>query len=356
MARLSRGSREFLANYERRLGIYQEAALQAENYVCGVLKSLVTPIHAVTARAKGVESLRGKLRRKGYSTPRYQVTDLIGVRIITYFAESVDSVAATLQASLDVSGRASRDARAALEDDKFGYRSVHLIARLPASTRGDIRFRALGRRWFEIQIRSVLDHAWAEIEHEVVYKSGVSYPLDVKRRFRAVAGALEVLENAFSGLAIERDLLVDKYRRDYLAGRRTHERFDVARLWAYLEIMFPLGLGWREARRSGHPFPLGSGKSAVEALAMANLDSAERLRDTLRQRRFTRAVEEFAAAEGLAPEAVSHLAIIVLILALRDPTTLMQQFPEMFSDPGVARIRTLRLARGGVNATSIART
>jgi putative GTP pyrophosphokinase len=103
------------------------------------------------------------------------VTDLIAVRVITYFGHDIDRIERELQAQLEVSERKSRDARKALAEDRFGYRSVHLIARLRRPLVPPGR-SAIRRRWFEVQIRSILDHAWSEIEHEAVYKSGVMFP------------------------------------------------------------------------------------------------------------------------------------------------------------------------------------
>ena len=127
------------------------------------------------------------------------------------------------------------------------------------------------------QVRSILDHAWSEIEHEAVYKSGVLFPADVRRRFKAVAASLEVLEDAFVALAAEHDKLIIRYRGEYLAGTSMEQRFDVARLEAFLEIEFPSGVGWRAAAKAGNPFPHGSANTAIEALDAANLVTGRRL-------------------------------------------------------------------------------
>ncbi len=41
---------------------------------------------------------------------------------------------------------------------------------------------------FEIQIRTILQHAWAEIEHDRDYKFTGELPINIKRRFRILAG------------------------------------------------------------------------------------------------------------------------------------------------------------------------
>lgn len=338
MAALSREAREFLDQYASGRARFEQAALEATAFIKSVLSPLPIAVHAVFGRAKQVASLRGKLRRKRYAHPRTAVTDLIGLRVITYFAADIDRVASQLRASLDISERKCRDARKELEEDQFGYRSVHLIARVKPRTASMASFASLKRRWFEIQIRSILDHAWSEIEHEVVYKAGVDFPRDVRRRFKAVAGSLEVLEHAFAGLAVERDALVDLYKADYEKGLTRNIPFDVARLIAFLEVRRPNGIGWRNAERNGEPLPPGLATAAVEALESAGLRSASSLEKVFKTRRFRRMVTDFAALEGIGAETTAHLALVVLAVATVRPGILRRQFPEMLFSPSIAAV------------------
>lgn len=331
MAVLSLAARAFLDEYATEQANFAAAAAEAAAYIREVLAPLPVAVHVVLARAKTVTSLRGKLRRKRYPNPKQAVTDLIGLRVISYFAGDIDRIAAQLRMHLDISEQKCRDARKELEEDRFGYRSVHLIARLkPGQARG-VTVSHLQRRWFEIQIRSILDHAWSEIEHEVVYKAGIEFPSEVKRRFRAVAGSLEVLEHAFAGLAVERDALVEAYRVRYQANEAAilSSRFDVARLLAFLEAERPDGLGWRKAERDGQPLPAGLAVAAVGALESAGLRNAAQLRKVFRRPRFRRLVTQFAALEGIEPDQTGHLALVVIALAVVRPSILQRQFPEM---------------------------
>jgi len=290
----------------------------------------------VAARAKSIDSLRDKLRRKHYSRPEREVTDLLGLRVITYFARDIDAVAAELGVHLDVSERKSRDVRRELEEDQFGYRSVHLISRLRPTDAKRGGYRALRRRWFEVQIRSILDHAWSEIEHETVYKSGVTFPSEVRRRFKAVAGSLEVLEHAFSDLVGERDNLVERYKQEYEARGGMEELFDASRLMAYLEVCRPDGVGWRAAEKTRAPFKKGLVTAALEALEVTRLSSARRLGMVMNTKRFVRAISNFAAAEGISPESASHVAVVVLAVACVKPSVLQIHFPEMLFSRSVA--------------------
>ena len=159
-----------------------------------VVRDLDVDIHLVTARAKQPDSLRGKLRRKSYSDPSVQVTDTIGVRIITYYRSAVDPVAVALKREFQIDRSRSEDKRRLLDLREFGYRSVHLIAKLkPTAVPNE---RVLGPRSAVVRNPGAkfAGHAWAEIEHEVVYKSGVEYPKSTARQFGALAGTLEILD------------------------------------------------------------------------------------------------------------------------------------------------------------------
>ena len=340
MVALSRASRILLDQYSSERASFEAAANEAAVFVREVLEPLALPIHVVLARAKTISSLRGKLRRKQYPNPRKATTDLIGLRVITYFAADIDPVAEQLRRHLDISKRKCRDARKELEQDQFGYRSVHLIARLRLGQANGVAVSHLRRRWFEIQVRSILDHAWSEIEHEVVYKAGIEFPFDVLRRFRAVAGSLEVLEHAFAELAVERDRLVGAYKARYAANEAAIQRtrFDVARLIAFLEVERPNGLGWRKTASNSQPLPSALAVAAVEALESAGLRSSSRLRAVFRTKPFRRMVTSFAALERIDPERTAHLALVVMAVAIERPSILKHQFPEMLFSPSIAAV------------------
>jgi len=140
-------------------------------------------LHSVTSRVKARASLAGKLARpdKTYRS-LWDVTDLFGLRVILFFEDSVDK-------------RRQRDAGG------FGYRSLHYVC----SFGGDALPPAAR---FEIQLRTALQHAWAEIEHDLGYKAEDRIPVGARRRFSRVASLLELADSEF--VAVREDL--ERYR------------------------------------------------------------------------------------------------------------------------------------------------
>ncbi|MBX3193198.1 MAG: hypothetical protein KF819_39810 [Labilithrix sp.] len=153
-------------------------------------------VHSVAWRPKSRESLAQKLARPDRSyTDLWSLTDLVGVRVITYFADAVDRVGELVEAHLPVDFAQSIDKRRR-ESTDFGYRSLHYVCRLGDALPPHARF--------EVQVRTVLDHAWAEIEHDLGYKATEEIPLAVRRRLSRLAGLLELADQEFG--AIRTDL------------------------------------------------------------------------------------------------------------------------------------------------------
>ena len=158
-------------------------------------------LHSVTLRLKSRDSLARKLARPDRTYARlWDVTDLVGLRVITYFEDGVDRVGKLVEARLPVDFQRSADKRATRDAARFGYRSLHYVCRAAPSAGDDLPPEAR----FEIQARTVLEHAWAEIEHDLGYKAGDAVPSEVRRRLNRLSGLLELADQEF--LAIRREL------------------------------------------------------------------------------------------------------------------------------------------------------
>ena len=187
---------ELLTTYRAQHGLYVTLREDAMRLIEGLIEGAGINIHHLTSRLKTPGGLAEKLRRKpGRYVQLADVTDLVGVRIITYFEQDVAAVSRALEAVFDVDWDNSVDKSKFHDPDRFGYMGVHYVMRFES------REYAGGHSpRFEVQIRSILQHAWAEIEHDLGYKSRAAVPREVQRRFYRLAGLLEVADEEFMAI------------------------------------------------------------------------------------------------------------------------------------------------------------
>ncbi len=165
--------------------------------VTGIIDDAGINYLSVTGRTKSVSSFAGKARTvlsSGSEDPMRDVTDQVGVRVITYVQRDIDAVAGLLAEQFTVLGDRDLGEETAAEG-RFGYSSRHLLVS-----------RAAGRptpydplSCASIQLRTVLQHAWAEFEHDIRYKGTVppEQVPDLDRRFTLAAGLLELADREF---------------------------------------------------------------------------------------------------------------------------------------------------------------
>ena len=159
---------------------------------------------SVTGRAKSVASFAAKADRtvdgtRLYADPLEEITDQIGVRVITYLRSDVAAVADVLGDQLRVLDDRDLGQETASEG-RFGYASRHLLVALDTAAGVAPADDALPERRAQVQVRTVLQHAWAEFEHAIRYKGTIpaeDVP-DLDRRFTLAAGLLELADREFS--------------------------------------------------------------------------------------------------------------------------------------------------------------
>jgi len=188
-----------MQQYRELLPTLQPLAKKAYDMLRHALREQGIYVTALEFRVKTEKSLAGKIELKGakYKTIE-DVTDLVGLRVITFYTDEVDKVAAIVKRVFDVDWLESVDKRKLLALDAFGYTSLHYICRLKE-----------GGPRFEIQMRTALQHVWSTIEHDTGYKGEVKLPREYTRQFTRLAGLLELADYEFSRL---RTILTD-YRR-----------------------------------------------------------------------------------------------------------------------------------------------
>ncbi|MDH1168641.1 GTP pyrophosphokinase [Pantoea agglomerans] len=188
---------KIIERYESNLNRYNSFSTMLESLLGSILLNNDVHPHSISSRVKKKESLTQKIERKGSYEDIEDITDVVGVRIITHYSDEVDIIAKIIEEEFDVDVDNSIDKRKSLEPDKFGYLSLHYIVALSRNRRELAENRHYKSFKAEIQIRSILQHTWAEIEHDTGYKSSIEVPYHIRRQFSRLAGLLEIADEQF---------------------------------------------------------------------------------------------------------------------------------------------------------------
>ncbi|ASS49407.1 MAG: hypothetical protein A3D31_03205 [Candidatus Fluviicola riflensis] len=215
---------DFINSTEIRDLYFQKTVVFKENLETLLINSNVE-FHLIEKRLKAITSLQNKLDQKVSNNSSTisiltsselnntrEITDLSGIRVIVFFLEDVRSVVNLICMNYAIDERNSNFFLSSSEHDRFGYQSVHVI----------VEWESIK---IEVQIRTVLQHAWAAISHKMDYKSEVKAPYQLKRKLSRLSGLVEIADNE---LKTEYSLKVMK------EGKRLfHEPIDYSSLSAY---------------------------------------------------------------------------------------------------------------------------
>lgn len=190
-----------MEEYRKKRPMFLEAECLIKQRLRDCLDEAGILVAAIESRVKSEDSLAGKLELKGSKYKNLSdITDILGLRIITFYFDDVDIVASAVERLFEVDWENSVDKRRLHDVDSFGYQSLHYICQMP--NQPSCRF--------EIQMRTLLQHAWSNMNHDTGYKSGVEIPREYIRNLNRLAGMLELVDEQFSRIRTE---LTDYRRR-----------------------------------------------------------------------------------------------------------------------------------------------
>ena len=230
-------AQELLRQYHALLPVYSKMAEIIPEKLRSFFAEAGLLVAALEHRVKTESSLTGKLKLKGAKYhDLFDITDILGLRVITFYIDDVDKVASVVERLFEIDWENSIDKRKVHEIDSFGYLSLHYICRIPESLYSDPAHPEINKIRFEIQMRTLLQHAWANMNHDTGYKSGVEIPLVYMRNMSRLAGMLELCDDEFSRIRRE---LAD-YRRNVqqlvASGNLSEVALDGDSFRSYLEL------------------------------------------------------------------------------------------------------------------------
>lgn len=205
--------RECVSMYEKSRLLYVTYCRHVRHVISEEIARRSIRIHSIEARTKSLESFERKVRRiartwrtlpPNRNVLLTAVTDLAGVRVITFFPKTVTTIDAVIRDRFRVLEQDNK-AEALDASCAFGYQSVHYLVTIRPEDLDRPDQRRFKDLIAEIQVRTVLQHAWAEIEHDIQYKSARVLPGQLRRRLAAVAVLLEMADREFQTIKDEYD-------------------------------------------------------------------------------------------------------------------------------------------------------
>jgi ppGpp synthetase/RelA/SpoT-type nucleotidyltranferase len=201
--------------YRKELPHYETYAKALKRVLKKACK-LSVPYAIVQARAKDVSSFAEKCVRKFEKYPHgaREMTDLCGGRVIVQTLQQVKAVRLFIEQNFTV--LECDDKGLLLGEGAFGYRDMHYLVRLRADRAALLGFspeeiKAIGQRIAEVQVRTWVQHAWADTLHDRIYKAPLKLSGEAKRTGALLAAIMEDGDRAFDRLATEIDGTVANY-------------------------------------------------------------------------------------------------------------------------------------------------
>jgi ppGpp synthetase/RelA/SpoT-type nucleotidyltranferase len=191
---------------------------------------------SMSSRVKARSSYLEKVERKGYADPSKQLTDFAGIRVVTYLPSQVSQVCDLVHEFFDIDSKNSDDKSVDLGIDKVGYQSRHFICRLGRRRSKLPEYKGLHALAFEVQVRTILQHAWADLAHSKTYKFSSRLPNELQRRLNLHAGNLELVDIGLDELSSS----IDAYSAMLATRPALHaEPVNSISLFTYVKDKFP---------------------------------------------------------------------------------------------------------------------
>lgn len=191
----------------------------------------------ITSRAKTLNSFLEKTNRKTYADPISEITDFAGVRVVCLYIDDLIKVQKVIAEHFDILEKT--DKLNDKEPDQFGYGAIHFVVKLGKTSSG-ARYDDLKHLVCEIQTRTVLQDAWAIIDHHLVYKNESDIPSVLREKLNLLAGTFQSADEEFKSIRNERQkYLIDIEKSKFSTERFLNNELNLDSFIRYAKWKFP---------------------------------------------------------------------------------------------------------------------
>lgn len=159
-------------------------------------------IDRISARAKSVDRFIEKAAvevdgQRKYSEPLKDIQDQLGARIVTFYLDDVEPVSEEIEAYYN---NIEAQVIEPESENEFSYFGKHYVLHLQEDLLGDDLCQFEAPKFFELQIKTLFQHAWSEANHDLGYKPQSQLTLEDKREIAFTAAQAWGADRIFSGL------------------------------------------------------------------------------------------------------------------------------------------------------------
>ena len=203
-----------------------------------VLMAASIEYSAITCRAKALDSFCEKLLRKKYEDPLREITDLAGVRLIYLYGTDRKQIEALIEKEFQVIEKIDKIKQVGPE--RFGYGALHYLVKLGKRSIG-ARYDDLKDLVCEVQVRTILQDAWALVAHHLSYKKELDVPEELRRKLNALSGLFETADDQFDRLRDERAQYAKKVKSEISSETKAslNTEVNLDSLTEFLKWRFP---------------------------------------------------------------------------------------------------------------------
>ena len=207
------------------------------SYILGKrLKENGIKYSSISQRVKTLGSFLTKIKRKNYKDPFAELTDFSGIRVICLYRDDLPKIETIIRDEFNVIEKVDKITEQGT--DTFGYSAVHFTAKLGIQSSG-ARYDDLKYIVFEIQTRTILQDAWAIINHHLSYNHEDEVPEVLRRRLNSLVGLFETADFTFEEIRNEREKYIqDVQDKSINEHEFLSQKINLDTLTAYTEWKF----------------------------------------------------------------------------------------------------------------------
>jgi len=222
---------KIIETYKSQIHLYKKLSEEVKDIIDQKMNKENIKIENSICREKTIESLTQKIKRKSYNNPLEEITDLAGVRVVSYYEQDIQSIKCIIEKNFIVHDCVDKTKK--LGVDKMGYHGVNFVISL-GKRYSEREYDGRINLKCEIQVRTVLQDAWALISHHLVYKEEVSIPDRMKRDLNNVASLLEISQGIFDSMREKRERYISEiHEKEKAPANFLSQLVDYDTLYAY---------------------------------------------------------------------------------------------------------------------------